>query len=232
MTATHINEAMTDQRTNIASPHEILPEPTLSRLPWYLAYVSLLKMRRVAYVSSTAIARGIHLDASMVAKDLSFVNVRGKTRIGYEVMELERELRNFLGFDREHNAVIAGVGSLGAALIADSGLQRYGLDIVAGFDVEQTIIGTIISGVPVFDITQASEVCADMHADIGVIAVPVEQAQAVAETLIEAGVSALWNFTPCRLLAPDDIVIQNTSIYAHLAVMYNRMNAKKTDIPR
>ena len=71
-----------------------------------------------------------------------------------------------------------------------------------------------------------------MHADIGVIAVPVEQAQAVAETLIEAGVSALWNFTPCRLLAPDDIVIQNTSIYAHLAVMYNRMNAKKTDIPR
>ncbi|MDE5722572.1 MAG: redox-sensing transcriptional repressor Rex, partial [Paramuribaculum sp.] len=96
---------MADTRTVIS--HEMLPEPTLSRLPWYLAYVSLLKVRRVAYVSSTAIARGIHLDASMVAKDLSFVNVRGKTRIGYEVVELERELRNFLGFDRQHNAVIA-----------------------------------------------------------------------------------------------------------------------------
>ncbi|WP_409446852.1 hypothetical protein, partial [Escherichia coli] len=70
----------------------------------------------MAYVSSTAIARGIHLHASMVVKVLSFVNVRGKTRIGYEVVELERELRSFLGFDRQHNAVIAGVGSLGAAL--------------------------------------------------------------------------------------------------------------------
>lgn len=102
--------------TRIVSSHDVLPEPTLSRLPWYLAYVSLLKVRRVAYVSSTAIARGIHLDASMVAKDLSFVNVRGKTRIGYEVVELERELRSFLGFDRQHNAVIAGVGRLGRRL--------------------------------------------------------------------------------------------------------------------
>lgn len=218
--------------TRIVSFHDVLPEPTLSRLPWYLAYVSLLKVRRVAYVSSTAIARGIHLDASMVAKDLSFVNVRGKTRIGYEVVELERELRSFLGFDRQHNAVIAGVGSLGAALIADSGLQRYGLDIVAGFDVERSIIGTIISGVPVFDITQVAEVRADMQAEIGVIAVPVEQAQAVADTLIDAGVSALWNFTPCRLLAPENIVIQNTSIYAHLAVMYNRINANNPDLTR
>ena len=218
--------------TRIVSSHDVLPEPPLSRLPWYLAYVSLLKVRRVAYVSSTAIARGIHLDASMVAKDLSFVNVRGKTRIGYEVVELERELRSFLGFDRQHNAVIAGVGSLGAALIADSGLQRYGLDIVAGFDVERSIIGTIISGVPVFDITQAAEVRADMQAEIGVIAVPVEQAQAVADTLIDAGVSALWNFTPCRLLAPENIVIQNTSIYAHLAVMYNRINANNPDLTR
>ncbi len=203
--------------TRIVSSHDVLPEPTLSRLPWYLAYVSLLKVRRVAYVSSTAIARGIHLDASMVAKDLSFV---------------KRELRSFLGFDRQHNAVIAGVGSLGAALIADSGLQRYGLDIVAGFDVERSIIGTIISGVPVFDITQAAEVRADMQAEIGVIAVPVEQAQAVADTLIDAGVSALWNFTPCRLLAPENIVIQNTSIYAHLAVMYNRINANNPDLTR
>ena len=218
--------------TRIVSSHDVLPEPTLSRLPWYLAYVSLLKVRRVAYVSSTAIARGIHLDASMVAKDLSFVNVRGKTRIGYEVVELERELRSFLGFDRQHNAVIAGVGSRGAALIADSGLQRYGLDIVAGFDVERSIIGTIISGVPVFDITQVAEVRADMQAEIGVIAVPVEQAQAVADTLIDAGVSALWNFTPCRLLAPENIVIQNTSIYAHLAVMYNRINANNPDLTR
>jgi len=97
--------------------HEILPEPTLRRLPWYLAYVSLLRSRKVEYVSSTAIARELNVDASQIAKDLSFLNIKGKTRIGYEVAGLEAELKDFLGFDKSHNAVIVGVGSLGAALI-------------------------------------------------------------------------------------------------------------------
>jgi redox-sensing transcriptional repressor len=63
-----------------------------------------------------------------------------------------------------------------------------------------------------------------MHIGIGIITVPVEYAQSVADRLVEAGVKAIWNFTPIRISAPEDVVISNTSIYAHLAVMYNRMN--------
>ena len=43
---------------------EILPEPTLRRLPWYLAFVTLLRDRGVEYVSSTSIAKELNVDAS------------------------------------------------------------------------------------------------------------------------------------------------------------------------
>ena len=118
-----------------------LPEPSLRRLPWYLAYVKLLKKRGDEYISSTQIAKEINVDASQIAKDLSFLNISGKTRVGYEVDSLVSVLEDFLGFTSMHNACIFGVGSLGAALLQDTGLLQYGLNVVAGFDVNPEITG-------------------------------------------------------------------------------------------
>jgi len=208
----------------------VLPEPTLRRLPWYLAYVSMLADNKIEYVSSTTIARKLNVDPSQIAKDLSFLAIKGKTRIGYDVKDLEHTLEDFLGFKRGHNAVIVGTGSLGAALIGDNGLQRYGLNIVAGFDINPRLIDTTIEGVPVYDISQLAVKRRLYKADIGIVAVPAESAQDVADALVTAGVKALWNFTPYRIVPPEGIVIQNTSIYAHLAVMYNRMNGVTHDL--
>lgn len=205
---------------------ELLPEPTLRRLPWYLAYVSLLKSKEVEYVSSTQIAKELNVDASQIAKDLSFLSVKGKTRIGYKVEHLERELQNFLGFKKGHNAIIVGVGSLGAALIQDSGLSHYGLNIVAGFDINPEIVGTEMCNVPIYDISEIEKRRKKLRAEIGIITVPVESAQDVADILIASGIKALWNFTPFRIRVAEDVVIQNTSIYSHLAVMYNRLGVK------
>ena len=82
----------------------ILPEPTLRRLPWYLAYVEILQKKKVKYVSSTRISKALSVDASQIAKDLSFLNLRGRTRIGYEVDALASALNDFLGFSRSHKA--------------------------------------------------------------------------------------------------------------------------------
>ena len=43
-----------------------------------------------------------------------------------------------------------------------------------------------------------------------------------------AGVSALWNFTPVRLSAKSDVVIVDTSIYADLALIYNRIDCSRS----
>ena len=201
----------------------LLPEPTLRRLPWYLAYVQLLHSQGVEFVSSTQIAKEIKVDASQIAKDLSFLNIKGKTRIGYEVKTLVHELADFLGFKEAHNAFVVGVGSLGGALIQDCGLSQYGLNIIAGFDVKDKIIGTSIRNVPIYSINDMIECQKKTGTEIGILAVPIEHAQEAADAMISSGLKAIWNFTPYRIKAPENIVIQNTSIYAHLALIYNRM---------
>ena len=202
----------------------LLPEPTLRRLPWYLAYVTLLRQDGVENVSSRVLSRALDVDASQIAKDLSFINIKGKTRIGYDVVELEDALRRNLGFGKRHNAVMVGAGSLGAALMCDSGLQHYGLNIVAGVDSNPSLIGSKICGVPVFSPSDLPNLIETLAIQIGIIAVPVENAQQVADSLVSFGIKALWNFTPRRIRVPEGIVVSNTSIYSHLAVMYNRLS--------
>ena len=202
---------------------DIIPGPTLERLPWYLAYISMLRASKVEYVSSTSIARELNVDPSQTAKDLSYLKIKGRTRAGYEVAMLEQKLSAFLGFKRSHPAVMIGCGSLGSALIADRGLQNYGLHIVAGFDTDSSLAGKIIDGVEIYPMSRLEELRPSLDAEIAVIAVPVENAQNAADHAVAAGIKALWNFTPFRLRTREDIVIQNTSFYSHLAVMYNRL---------
>lgn len=202
-----------------------VPEPTLRRLPWYLAFVKLMKGKGEAFISSTQIAKEINVDPSQVAKDLSFVNISGKTRVGYDINALVDVLEDFLGFTSQHKAFLFGVGSLGASLLHDTGLSQYGLEIVAGFDVREDLDGNMINGIPVFHMDDFLAKQKEYGATIGVITVPVEKAQEVTDRIIEGGIKALWNFTPFRIRVPEHIVVQNTSMYAHLAVMFNRLNS-------
>lgn len=193
-----------------------------------MAFVKLLKQKGESFVSSTQIAKEINVDSSQVAKDLSFVAIAGKTRVGYEIDTLIRVLECFLGFTASHKAFLFGVGSLGAALLHDSGLNQYGLEIMAGFDVRDELDGKTINGIPVFHMRNFPEKQQELGATIGIITVPVEKAQEVTDEIIAGGIKALWNFTPFRIRVPEHVVVQNTSMYAHLAVMFNRLNSIQT----
>lgn len=201
-----------------------VPEPTLRRLPWYLSNVKLLKQKGEQYVSSTQISKEINVDASQIAKDLSYVNISGRTRVGYEVDALIEVLEDFLGFTDIHKAFLFGVGSLGGALLRDSGLKHFGLEIVAAFDVNPNLIGTHINGIPIFHSSEFVKKMKEYDVHIGVLTVPIEIAQQITDTMIAGGIKAVWNFTPFRIRVPENIVVQNTSLYAHLAVMFNRLN--------
>lgn len=201
----------------------ILPEPTLRRLPWYLAYVEILYAQGTEHVSSTSISRALNVDASQIAKDLSFLSIKGKTRIGYEVSELRDSLADFLGFRVSHKALVIGAGSLGRALMCDTGLSTYGLDIAAALDIDPQLIGTDVNGIPIRHIDDIEEVASSTGAVIAILTVPSEMAQEAADIAISAGIRAIWNFTPYRVKTAEGIVMANTSIYAHLAMIYNRL---------
>lgn len=98
---------------------------------------------------------------------------------------------------------------------------------MAGFDIKPDKVGQQVCGVPIYDISELKERLPELKAEIGIIAVPIDHAQEVSDLLVDAGIKALWNFSPFRITAPEGIVIQNTSIYAHLAVMYNRLGLSK-----
>lgn len=204
-----------------------VPEPTLRRLPWYLSNVKLLKQKGEQYVSSTQISKEINIDASQIAKDLSYVQISGRTRVGYDVDTLIDVLEDFLGFTNIHRAFLFGVGSLGGALLSDSGLSHFGLEIVAAFDINPEKVGTRINGIPIFHSDDFPAKMAAYDVNIGVLTVPIEIAQRITDVMVDCGIKAVWNFTPFRIRVPEDIVVQNTSLYAHLAVMFNRLNFNK-----
>lgn len=203
-----------------------IPEPTLRRLPWYLSHVKLEYARGQRQVSSTSIARGVGVDASLVAKDLSYVQLEGRTRVGYQSQHIIAVLEEFLGFTHTHRAFLVGVGSLGGALLADRGLRQFGLEIVAGFDINPEIIGTNVGEIPIFDIEEIEERMQSEEVSIAILTVPIRQAQPVADRLASAGISAIWNFTPVRIRVPEEIVVQNTSMYAHLALIFTRIQER------
>lgn len=202
-----------------------IPEPTLRRLPWYLSFVKLLQTEGHRYVSSPRIASGVGVDAALVAKDLSYVKLQGRTRVGYETTALIEYLEEFLGFTQRHRAFLIGVGSLGSGLLADKGLNQFGLEVRAGFDVAQELIGTEVAGVPVHHIDELASRIQAEEIKIAILTVPILQAQLMTDRLVRAGIKAIWNFTPFRIQAPADVVVQNTSMYAHLALMFIRMKA-------
>ena len=210
--------------TYIRKEADKVPEPTLRRLPWYLSNIKLMKEKGEQYVSSTQISKEINIDASQIAKDLSYVNISGRTRVGYNIDALIEVLESFLGFTNMHKAFLFGVGSLGAALLRDSGLHHFGLEIVAAFDVNPELVGKDLNGIPIFHSDDFEAKMKEYDVKIGVLTVPINIAQEITDKMVDGGIKAVWNFTPFRIRVPENIVVQNTSLYAHLAVMFNRLN--------
>ena len=210
--------------TSIRKEADKVPEPTLRRLPWYLSNIKLMKEKGEQYVSSTQVSKEINIDASQIAKDLSYVNISGRTRVGYNIDALIEVLESFLGFTNMHKAFLFGVGSLGAALLRDSGLHHFGLEIVAAFDVNPELVGKDLNGIPIFHSDDFEAKMKEYDVNIGVLTVPINIAQEITDKMVDGGIKAVWNFTPFRIRVPENIVVQNTSLYAHLAVMFNRLN--------
>ena len=210
--------------TYIRKEADKVPEPTLRRLPWYLSNIKLMKDKGEQYVSSTQISKEINIDASQIAKDLSYVNISGRTRVGYNIDALIEVLESFLGFTNMHKAFLFGVGSLGAALLRDSGLHHFGLEIVAAFDVNPELVGKDLNGIPIYHSDDFEAKMKEYDVNIGVLTVLINIAQEITDKMVDGGIKAVWNFTPFRIRVPENIVVQNTSLYAHLAVMFNRLN--------
>lgn len=204
----------------------IVPVPAINRMPFYLAFVKGLQRLGKEYVSSTQIADYMGIDSTQVTKDLSYTDIVGKTRVGYEVNSFVSILSEFLGFTIMDSAFLIGAGSLGKALLHDSGLLQFGLNIKAAFDVNPDKIGKKVNGIEIMHIDRFRDMAVAEKVIIGIISVPVDNAQMVADLMVAWGIKAIWNFTPCRLKVPEGIIVEDTMMYSNLAVLFNRLHRR------
>lgn len=204
-----------------------VPEPTVRRMPSYLNLLREMLRREEQFVSAPAIAKLLHLDPTQVVKDLSYTGISGKPRVGYMVSELVLALEEFLGYNRTHEAFLVGAGYLGSALIQYQGFRESGLKIVAAFDIDKRKVGSEIAGVPVFHLEKFRDLASRLHISIGILTTPAPAAQSVADLMVGWGIKAIWNFAPVPLIVPEHVIVQDTHIYANLAVILNKLKQAK-----
>lgn len=200
----------------------------LKRLPGYLAYLKSLPEDAPVHISATALAAALGMGEVQVRKDLAIVSDGGRPKIGYMRDNLISDIEQFLGYDNTTDAVLIGAGKLGQALMGYSGFDDYGLNIHAAFDINPTMDKTE-DGKPIYHINKLEHFCRVHKVLMGIITVPAEQAQDVANKLIAGGVKAIWNFAPVHLDVPSNILVQYENMATSLAVLSVHLRAQIKD---
>lgn len=203
----------------------IILKSTLGRLPSYYCEIENRVARGEEYVSATAIAESLSINPIQVRKDLASISSEpGRPNVGFRVNTLLEDLKVYLGYDQNDEAVLVGVGALGHVLLHYGGFDRYGLDIVAGFDVEPK--EKKVGDKPVLPIAKLVSFLKRSHINIGIITVPSSEAQKVADMLVAGGVQAIWNFAPTTLNLPDNILVKNENLAASLAALTSELRRR------
>ena len=182
------------------------------RLPRYRRYLNELRKEGVEKISSNELSDLIGYTASQIRQDLNTFGGFGQQGYGYSVEYLFQEINKILGLDREYKTVVVGVGNLGQAITNYTYYYKIGFNIVGLFDVNPKLIGMSINDVLVRDFSELADFVKEKDIDIGVICVNRENAQKVADVLIEAGVEGIWNFAPVDLTIPDTVAVENVHL--------------------
>lgn len=196
-----------------------IADSTVRRLSLYLRYLEEFETEGQATVSSEALATRGGTTSAQVRKDLSFFGSFGKRGLGYPVAELGTRLRQILGLSRRYRLVVVGAGKIGSALVQYRGFRQRGFDIVALFDTDPGKIGKVYDGVEVRSSDEMDSVLASERPDIGVIVVPGDQAQSVADRLVQGGIKAILNFAPAPLQVPEEVSLKNVNLALELEAL-------------
>lgn len=190
-----------------------IPKPTIKRLAIYYRCLDNMLSEGKEYVSSKELAEKLKIKSSQVRKDLSYFGEFGKRGVGYNVKSLAAELKKIIGIDRRWRVVVVGAGNIGRAITNYPGLYKNRFDVIAVFDSDPHKIG-LSAGVagPIKPMEDLEKVVKSKKVEIGVIAVPAEAAQEVADSLVKAGIKGIVNFAPVTINVPPEVVVEDVDI--------------------
>jgi redox-sensing transcriptional repressor len=175
----------------------------------YLRQLERFAREGMETVSSPELGDAVGSTAAQVRKDLSFFGQFGCRGLGYDVRELVRTLRSRLALDREWRAALVGAGNTGRALCGYRPFRERGFHIVALFDSDPRKEGCTWARLKVLPMSQLRRTVRDLGIELGIIAVPTDAAQGVADQLVAAGVRGILSFAPARIVCPNGIPVRS-----------------------
>lgn len=205
-----------------------VPQPTIERLVIYYRYLKKLAAHDDdKVISSLDLGHSVGVSAAQVRKDLSYFGEFGCKGVGYNVSNLKKSLEQILGFNRNWPIVLVGAGNIGRALVNYPGFKVMGLNIIAIFDCDLDKIGNRVGGLIVKSNKEIERVIKDKGVELAIIAVPVDEAQGVAEKLVKAGIKAIWNIAPVTLKLPDNVLVYYEDLASSLVTLTYRLSQKR-----
>ncbi len=203
---------------------ESFPNPAVRRLSLYLRQLEAFKRAGRRTVSSKQLGESLHMTDAQVRKDLAYFGQFGHPGIGYRVEELIGQVRHILGTDRTWNVLLVGAGNLGRALMAYRGFDAKGFCLKAVFDNDPAKAGTRLGDFDVRPLTDLAATVRRLNIQLGMMAVPTDAAQGVADALVVAGVRGLLNFAPASIHVPADVALNAVDLAVQLEQLSFQVN--------
>lgn len=199
-------------------------ESVVRRLPRYYRKLAELERRGIVRVSSGELALELDLNPSQIRQDFNCFGGFGLQGFGYPVAQLRQEMAAILGLVRKHRGIVVGAGHIGQALVHYLGFGREGFDILGIFDIKDSLIGTRVGPLTVLHAATLGTFVPEHNVDIGVIAAQKEAAQRIAESLEEAGIAGIWNFSAADV--DVGVPVENVNMNDSLFILTYRMKLR------
>jgi len=182
------------------------------RLPRYHQILTAFESLGREYISSRELSEILEINETLVRKDMADLKIRGKQNQGYSIGGLRRRIEDFLGLQDITEALVIGAGHLGTALATYGGFAHYGLKIVGVLDNDPNRIGSMTGGYEVTSVFRLASLIQKLKVKLIILCVPKEAAQELTDIAVNAGVKAIWNFTPQELSVPEGVKVRNEQI--------------------
>ena len=199
-----------------------IPEATIARLSVYSRFLTRLEMDNTETVSSGEIARGIAGNSAQVRKDFAYFGGFGKRGVGYNVADLNRNIKDILGLNNEWKAVIVGMGNLGKALAYYHGFAARGFKIIGLFDNDIQKKGEKINSLEILGVDNLDDFLDKQQVDIAILTLPADSVQLIVDKVVKKGVKGILNFAPTVVVADKNTQVRNVDLSVNLEILsYN-----------
>jgi redox-sensing transcriptional repressor len=182
-----------------------------ARLSRYLQVLTQAKKMGKERISSQEISDYTNINATQIRRDLSAFGKFGKRGVGYNIDSLLGEIRKILRTQGQHNIALVGAGRLGQAIASSPIFAEHGINIAAIFDVDPEKVGRSVGAMSVSDYSNLADAVRDKNIIVGVLAVPADGAQRVADDLVGAGVRIIFNYSEALLDVPADVQVHTSN---------------------